>query len=116
MRSKTSRGEGLVPRWGRGGVWQNPPCQFALPIHNSGPPEFVITMKACPGPRSGIDRFGHLSFVIRGIVSSIRPPIRHWYENALKPLSSAPLNPKFPVLVIPGPLDSSFPRRRESTH
>ena len=25
MRSKTSRGEGLVPRWGGGGAWQNPP-------------------------------------------------------------------------------------------
>ena len=34
--SKTSRGEGLVPRWGRGGEWQNPPCQFAVPTHNSG--------------------------------------------------------------------------------
>ena len=36
MRSKTRRGEGLVPRWGRGGVWQNPRCQFAAPSHNSG--------------------------------------------------------------------------------
>ena len=35
MRSKTSRGEGLVPRWGRCRAWQNPPCQFAVPIHNS---------------------------------------------------------------------------------
>ena len=35
VRSKTSRGEGLVPRWGRGGAWQNPPCQFAVPSHNS---------------------------------------------------------------------------------
>ena len=35
MRSKTSRGEGLVPRWGGGGAWQNPPCQFAIPSHNS---------------------------------------------------------------------------------
>ena len=26
-RSKTSRGEGLVPRWGRGVARQNPPCQ-----------------------------------------------------------------------------------------
>ena len=34
-------------------------------------------MKACPGPRSGIDRSGSLSFAIRGIPSSIRPPIRH---------------------------------------
>ena len=35
-RSKTSRGEGLVPRWGRSGAWQNPPCQLAIPNHNSG--------------------------------------------------------------------------------
>ena len=35
-RSKTSRGEGLVPRWGRGAAWQNPPSQFAVPTHNSG--------------------------------------------------------------------------------
>ena len=35
VRSKTSRGEGLVPRWGGGGAWQNPPCQSAPPSHNS---------------------------------------------------------------------------------
>ena len=35
MRSKTTRGEGLVPRWGGGGAWQNPPCQFDAPSHNS---------------------------------------------------------------------------------
>ena len=35
VRSKTSRGEGLVPRWGGGGAWQNPPCQSAIPSHNS---------------------------------------------------------------------------------
>ena len=34
-------------------------------------------MKACPGLRSGIDRSGSLSFAIRGIPSSIRPPNRH---------------------------------------
>ena len=27
---------GLVPRWGQGGAWQYPPCQFAVPSHNSG--------------------------------------------------------------------------------
>ena len=27
---------GLVPRWGRGGAWHNPSCQFAVPSHNSG--------------------------------------------------------------------------------
>ena len=26
---------GLVPRWGWRGAWQNPPCQFAVPSHNS---------------------------------------------------------------------------------
>ena len=36
VRSKTSRGEGLVPRWGRGGEWQNPPYQFSVPSHSSG--------------------------------------------------------------------------------
>ena len=27
---------GLVPRWGRVGAWQNPPCQFAVLTYNSG--------------------------------------------------------------------------------
>ena len=27
---------GLVPRWGRGGAWQNPLCKFFVPRHNSG--------------------------------------------------------------------------------
>ena len=34
-RSKTSRGEGLLPDRGRGGAWQNP-RPFAVPNHNSG--------------------------------------------------------------------------------
>ena len=25
---------GLVPRWGRGGAWQNPPRQYAVPSHS----------------------------------------------------------------------------------
>ena len=35
-------------------------------------PASVIAMKACPGPRSGIDRSGSLSLVIGDIPSSIR--------------------------------------------
>ena len=40
-RNPEGRGEanvarGLVPRWGRGGAWQNPPRQLAVPNHNSG--------------------------------------------------------------------------------
>ena len=44
-------------------------------------PAWTIAMKECPGPRSGIDRCGSLSFAIRGIPSSIRPPIRHSGEG-----------------------------------
>ena len=36
VRSKTSRGEGLVPRWGRVREWLNPPRQLAVPNHNFG--------------------------------------------------------------------------------
>ena len=62
-------------------------------------------MKACPGLRSGIDCSDSLSFAIRGIPSSIRPPIRHLYENAPTRLSSAPLNPSIPrhPFVNPAP-------------
>ena len=40
-RNPEGRGEGnvvrgLVPRWGWGGAWQNPPRQSAVPSHNSG--------------------------------------------------------------------------------
>ena len=38
-------------------------------------------MKTCPGLQSGIDRSSSLSLVIRGIPSSIRPPIRHSGEG-----------------------------------
>ncbi len=44
-------------------------------------PASATAMKACPGLRSGIDRSGSLSFAIRGIPSSIRPPIRHSAEG-----------------------------------
>ena len=37
-------------------------------------PAWAIAMKACPILRSGIDRSGSLSPVIRGIPSSFRPP------------------------------------------
>ena len=35
--AKCSAGAPVVPRWGRGGAygWQNPPCQFTVPNHNS---------------------------------------------------------------------------------
>ena len=56
MRSKTTRGEGLVPRWGGGGARQNPPCQLVVPSHNSG-----------------------LSYL--GVQAPGNPSNRHWHEN-----------------------------------
>ena len=49
---------GLVPRWGRGGAWQNPPCQLAIPNHNSG--------------------FSHLG------VPAPAGMIHDWYENSIR--------------------------------
>ena len=40
-------------------------------------PACPIAMKACPGPRSGIDRCGSLSFAIRGIASPFAASLRH---------------------------------------
>ena len=84
---------GLVPRWGRGGAWQNPPCQFAVPSHNSG-----FSYLGVPAPAGMSDWYESVS----------RTPIR----DALKPLSSAPLNPNIPRSRHSGSLDSSFPRSK----
>ena len=65
---------GLVPRWGRGGAWQNPPCHFAVPIHNS-----VFSYPGVPAPAGMSDCYESMS----------RTTIR----DALKRLSSAPGNP-----------------------
>ena len=74
---------GACPPLGSGVGMAKPPCQFGVPSHNSSfsylgvpaPAGMSDCMKACPGPRSGIDRSGSLSFAIRGIPSSIRRPI-----------------------------------------
>ena len=65
---------GLVPRWGRGGAWQNPPCHFAVPIHNS-----VFSYPGVPAPAGMSDCYESMS----------RTTIR----DALKRMSSAPGNP-----------------------
>ena len=36
LRQRENVARGLVPRWGRGGAWQNPQCQFTVPNHDSG--------------------------------------------------------------------------------
>ena len=77
-------GEGRNPE-GKGGTnhTQTPPTTrshfHTLVCRHQ--PAWTIAMKECPGPRSGIDRCGSLSFAIRGIPSSIRPPIRHSGEG-----------------------------------
>ena len=64
-------------------------------------------MKACPGLRSWIDRSGSLSLVIRGIPwSFVRKCAYAAFERAVEPLHSA--------ISSFRPLNSSFPRRRES--
>ena len=93
-RSKTSRGEGLVPRWGRGGAWQNPPCQFAVPSHNSGSSYLGV-----PAPAGMSDWYESMS----------RTPIR----DAPTPLRLCLGIPSIFRIVIPAP-HSSFRRRPES--
>ena len=84
VRSKTSRGEGLVPRWGRGGAWQNPRCQLAVPSHNSN--------------------FSYLGVPAAAGMSD-------WYEN--RPLRRPVVRDSRHLIVNPAP-NSSFRRRPES--
>ena len=93
MRSKTSRGEGLVPRWGGGGAWQNPPSQFAVPSHNSS-----FSYLGVPAPTGMSECYESMS----------RTPIRDDVTRPrMCPHSTAP------PLVVPAP-HSSFRRRPES--
>ena len=48
MRSKTTRGEGLVPRWGRGGAWQNPPRELAV-SNRRAKPQHRLSKPWCAG-------------------------------------------------------------------
>ena len=65
---------GLVPRWGGGGAWQNPPRQLAVPNHNSGFSSFGV-----PAPAGMSD----------------------WYENAPTPLRLCLGIPSIFRMVIP---------------
>ena len=56
MRLKTSRGEGLVPRWGGVGAWQNPRCQFAVPSH-----KFGFSYLGVPAPAGMSDCYENMS-------------------------------------------------------
>ena len=52
---------GLVPRWGRGGAWQNPPRQLSVPSHNSS-----ISNLGVPNCRPMSE--GGTENVVRGLV------------------------------------------------
>ena len=74
--SKTTRGEGLVPRWGRGVARRNPPCQTTTRAFSylgapapAGPlPDLVIPAKA------GIQRGWEGMNATRRLVSPNPPP------------------------------------------
>ena len=96
-RNPEGRGEGnvargLVPRWGRGGAWRNPPCQFAVPNHNSG-----FSYLGVPAPAGISDCYESMS----------RTPIRD------RPLRQPLIRHSRHPLVNPAP-NSSFRRRPES--
>ena len=84
VRSKTTRGVRLVPRWGRAWEWQKPPRQSAVRIHNFG--------------------FSYLGVPAQGGMSD-------WHENG--PLRQTFIGRSRHPFVYPAPL-SSFRRRPES--
>ena len=70
---------GLVPRWGGGGAWQNPPCQFAVPSHNSSSSYLGV-----PTPTGMSDCYESMSRT--PIRDRFPPPIRHsGYEKGSRP-------------------------------
>ena len=73
---------GLVPRWGRGGAWQNPPCRFAVPNHNSR-----FSYLGVPAPAGMSDCYESMS----------RTPIRD------RPLQQPLIGHSRHPLVIPAP-------------
>ena len=98
-------GMGLVPS-------QDRAASRPLGEAREPPSALAIAMKACPGPRSGIDRPSNLSSPFEASLPSFRPPLRHWYENdATQPQEC--LNATAPALVSPAPA-SSFRRKPES--
>ena len=79
---------GAVPRWGRGGAWQNSRCQFAVPSHNTS-----FSYLGVPAPAGMSDWYESMS----------RTPIR----DDVTRLSSAPFN-------LTNPRSRHSPRIRHS--
>ena len=82
---------GLVPRWGRGGAWQSPPCQFAVPSHNSG-----FSYLGVPAPAGTSDCYESMSRTTIRDRLLRQPLIRHSRHPFVNPAphSSFRLSPE----------------------
>ena len=92
-RSKTVA-RGLVPRWGRGGAWQNPPCQFAVPSHKSG-----FSYLGVPAPAGMSDCYESMSRTTIRDRPLRQPLIRH--SGPSPSPFAASLRQSGPPFVIP---------------
>ena len=63
---------GACPPQGSGGAWQNPPCQFAVPSHNSG-----FSHLGVPAPAGISDCYESMSWTTIRDRSLRQPLIRH---------------------------------------
>ena len=84
-RNPEGRGEGnvargLVPRWGRGGAWQNPPCRFAVQNHNSG-----FSHLGVPAPAGMSDCYESMSRTTIRDRPLRQPLIRHSRHSFVNP-------------------------------
>ena len=82
---------GLVPRRGRGGVWQSPPCQFAVPSHNSS-----FSYLGVPAPAGTSDCYESMSRTTIRDRLLRQPLIRHSRHPFVNPAphSSFRLSPE----------------------
>ena len=67
---------GLVPRWGRGGAWQNPPRQFGVPNHSSG-----FSYPCVPAPAGMSDCYESMS---RTPIRDRLPPLISSFQRKLE--------------------------------
>ena len=72
MAERENVARGLVPRWGRRGAWQNPPCQFAVPNHNFG-----FSHLGVPAPTGMSDCYESMSWTRIRDRPLRQPLIRH---------------------------------------
>ncbi len=79
MAERENVARGLVPRWGRGGAWQNPPCQLAIPNHNSG-----FSYLGAPAPAGMGDCYESMSRTT--IRDRLPPPTSSFQRSKARPV------------------------------